>query len=390
MSFRRTLVLGTASVVGVATLILAPAPALAAQPPSAPASGQHDDSLRDLGAKSGLRIGTAVSPAGLADPEYRELIADQFSSVTAENEMKWETLEPVRGQYNWGPADRLVEFAKQNHQLVRGHVLLWQNQLPAWLTQGVADGSIDKDELREILKQHVYNTVGHFKGKIWHWDVVNEAFTDDWETGSAPSGVHPERFWVKHLGPEILSDVFRWAHDADPKAKLYYNDYAIEHIGQKSNALYEWTKQQLAAGVPIHGMGFQTHLSTEYGFPGGFQRNLQRFADLGLDVALTEVDIRTFVDSPETQEPLTPALQQQQEDYWRQTIEACLAVRECVSYTVWGVSDAQSWVPGWFQGMGSALLWDEHLQPKPQYFDVQEVLATTDAEHRTGWGAGRN
>ncbi|WP_210480242.1 endo-1,4-beta-xylanase [Naasia sp. SYSU D00948] len=384
------MVLGTASVVGAATLVLGGVPAYAAAPHSTPASHQHDDSLRDLGAEYGLRIGTAVSPAGLQDPEYREIIAEEFSSVTAENEMKWETLEPVRGEYNWGPADELVEFAKENHQLVRGHVLLWQNQLPAWLTEGVADGTIGTEELREILRQHVYNVVSHFKGDIWHWDVVNEAFVDDWETGDFESGIHPERFWVQHLGPEILADVFRWAHDADPKAVLFYNDYAIEHMGQKSDALYAWVQEQLAAGVPIEGIGFQTHLSTEYGFPGGFQENMQRFADLGLDIALTEVDVRTFVDSPETQEPLTPALQQQQEDYWRQTIEACLAVRECVSYTVWGVSDEQSWVPGWFTGMGSALLWDENLERKPQYYVVQDVLETADAKHRTGRGAGRN
>jgi endo-1,4-beta-xylanase len=393
VSFRRTLTVGAAGLVGAASLVLAPLPAFAAQPHSAPASHKPGDSLRDLAAESGLRIGTAVNPAGLASQKYRKLIANEFSSVTAENEMKWETLEPVRGQYNWGPADELVTFAEENGQLVRGHVLLWQNQLPGWLTAGVADGSIDKDELREILKQHVYDVVTHFKGRIWQWDVVNEAFTDDWETGDFPSGVHPGRFWVANLGEEILADVFRWAHDADPDALLFYNDYAIEHYGQKSNALYAWVQEQLAAGVPIDGIGFQTHLSTEYGFPGGepggFAGNMQRFADLGLNVAITEVDVRTDV-QPGTNTPLTPALQAQQEDYWRKTMEACLQVQECISYTVWGVSDDQSWVPSTFPGKGAALLWNEKLKRKPQYFDVKEVLATTDAEPRIQLPAGLN
>jgi endo-1,4-beta-xylanase len=390
VSLKRTLVLGTASLVGACTLFLGASPAFAAAPPTNP-SPQHSDSLRDLAAQDGLRIGTAVNPSELGSATYESLIADQFSSVTPENEMKWETLEPVRGQYNWAPADKLVAFAKANHQLVRGHTLLWQNQLPGWLTQGVADGSISKAELRDILKKHITEVVSHFKGQIWQWDVVNEAFADTWNDPN--SGVEENHFWVKNLGPEILADAFRWAHEADPKALLFYNDYAIEDWGVKSTAVYDWVKQQKAAGVPIDGVGFQTHLSTEYGFPDynghTMQQNLQRFADLGLKVAETEVDVRTDV-TPGTNTPLTPELQQQQRDYWKKTLQACLAVRECISYTVWGVSDNQSWVPSTFPGKGAALLYDDQVQAKPQFSDLQEVLATTDAAHRTGLGAGRN
>jgi endo-1,4-beta-xylanase len=401
VSLRRTIVLGTASVVGACTLLLGASPAFAAGASGTAHSWHHNESLRELAAEDGLRIGTAVNPSELASSSFRSLIADQFSTVTPENEMKWETVEPVRGQYNWAPADKLVAFAKANHQLVRGHTLMWHNQLPGWLTSGVSNGTIGKAELRDILKKHVTDEVTHFKGKIWQWDVANEAFADT--SDNPKSGINPNRFWVKNLGPDILADVFRWAHAADPKALLFYNDYAIEDWGVKSTAIYDWVKAQKAAGVPIDGIGFQTHLSTQYGFPdyGGhtMQQNLQRFTDLGLKVAETEVDIRTDVQrvpndtstpAKYTNTPLTPALQQKQQDYWKRTLQACLAVRGCISYTVWGVSDNQSWVPSTFPGKGAALLYDEKVQPKPQFFDLQHVLATTDAPHRGGEQAERD
>jgi endo-1,4-beta-xylanase len=389
VTFRRTLLLGAASVVGACSLLLAPAVAIAA--PSSNAVGTHTDSLRDLGARVGLRVGTAVNPTELSSARYSSLIADQFSTVTPENEMKWETVEPTRGHYNWAPADRLVAFAKANHQLVRGHTLVWHNQLPSWLTTGVANGSIGKDELRAILKKHITDEVSHFKGKIWQWDVVNEAFHDTWEEDGDPS---PSRFWVNHLGAGILADAFRWAHAADPKALLFYNDYAIEDVNTKSTNILSWMKGLKAQGVPIDGIGFQTHLDTQYGVPGDFTQDMQRFADAGFKVAVTEADVRTDV-VPGTNTPTAghghtaDENQKLQEANWKQTIDSCLAVRACISYTVWGVSDDQSWVPSTFPGEGAALLYDANLQPKPQYFVVQHELATTDAAHRTGEGAGR-
>jgi endo-1,4-beta-xylanase len=199
---------------------------------------------------------------------------------------------------------------------------------------------------------------------------------------------------VQNLGEGILADAFRWAHAADPKALLFYNDYAIEDVNTKSTAILNWMKGLKAQGVPIDGIGFQTHLDTQYGVPTDFTANMKRFADADFKVAETEVDVRTDV-APGTNTVTAghgnTAAENQKlaEANWKQTIDSCLAVRACISYTVWGVSDDQSWIPGVFPGEGSALLWDEHLQPKPQYFVVQHELATTDAAHRTGRGAGR-
>ncbi|GAA1810332.1 endo-1,4-beta-xylanase [Planosporangium flavigriseum] len=346
------------------------------------------DSLRDLAARVGLRMGTAVTPFELDNAAYRAITAQQFSSVTPGNEMKWQVVEPTRGTYDWSAGDRLVDFARRNHQLVRGHVLLWHNQLPDWLTSGVADGTISDAQLRALLHKHVTDQVTHYKGRIWQWDVANEFFTD----GDA-STLNAGDFWVAHLGPGIIADAFRWAHQADPTALLFYNDYNIEGVNAKSDAVYTFVRDLRAHGVPIHGVGLQAHLATQYGFPYQMRQNLQRFADLGLKVAVTEADVRTPVkkdaNGQYTDEPLTPQAQAAQESYWAQSLQACLAVRECISYTAWGFGDANSWVPSWFVGEGAALLYDRNLNPKPQYNALRDILTHTAAPHRSGRGAGR-
>ena len=144
------------------------------------------DSLRSLAAPIGLRIGTAIIPFDLDHPDYAQIAADQFSSVTPGNEMKWETVEPTRGTYDWSGGDRLVRFAQQHGQLVRGHTLVWHNQLPSWLTQGVGDGTISNAELRNLLRKHIVDEVSHFRGKIWQWDVANEFFANAWDPQPAP------------------------------------------------------------------------------------------------------------------------------------------------------------------------------------------------------------
>ncbi|MEO6715228.1 MAG: endo-1,4-beta-xylanase, partial [Mycobacteriales bacterium] len=257
-----------------------------------------DRPLRELAQRHKLYMGTAVDMNALAsDPQYRELVASQFSSVTPENVMKWETLEPTRGTYDWSAADALVDFAEQHDQVVRGHVLVWQNQLPGWLTSGVNDGTISDAQLRELLQKHITDVVSHFKGRIAHWDVVNEAASDPWDS---PSNIHYKGFWAQHLGSTFIADAFRWARAADPKALLFYNDYNLEAFGNegpsdKTFFVYTMVKQLLADGVPIDGVGSQGHLGTQYGNYSALQIStaLNRFTDLGLAVAMTEVDVRS-------------------------------------------------------------------------------------------------
>ena len=369
-----------AGALALASLAVVPGTALAAPtPPADPTASQHSavigkNTLRSLAEEAGIEFGVAVNTDLLANNgKYRHIVNTQYSSVTAENVMKWEALNPAPGVYDWAAAEELIANAEANGQVVRGHTLVWHNQLPTWLTTG----DYSAEELRAILENHVRKVAGHFAGRIQQWDVVNEIFNDD------AAGSFRETIWYQAYedlglpGEQYVADVFRWAHQADPQALLFYNDYNLEFTGPKSNAAYAFVQKLLAAGVPIHGVGFQGHLDTQYGFPD-LQDNLERFAELGLQVALTEVDVRTFVtkkpNGTYTNTPADPAEGAEQVDYWVRTLEACLAVEACKSYTVWGVSDANSWIPGWFTGQGAGLLFDMHSNPKPQYEALREVL----------------
>jgi endo-1,4-beta-xylanase len=333
-----------------------------AQPASASAPADTGaPPLRALAERAGVRIGTAVDMTALAeDRTYRRSTVREFNSVTAENVMKWESVEPQRGVYDWKAADDLVRFARKNGQVVRGHTLVWHSQLPAWLTTGVADGSIDAAELRGILRNHITTEVKRYKGKIQQWDVVNEVFEED---GSLRNSI-----WLQKLGPSYIADAFRWAHAADPKAKLFLNDYNVEGINAKSTAYYELAKRLRAEGVPVQGFGAQGHLAIQYGFPGDVPENLARFARLGMQTAFTEVDVRMIL--PADEEKLAT-----QATYFRGLLDACLGTRSCKSFTVWGYTDKYSWVPGVFEGQGAATLMDEGFEVKPAYGAVGEGLA---------------
>ena len=222
--------------------------------------------------------------------------------VTPGNEMKWQVVEPTQGTFDWSGADNLVAFAKANHQLVRGHTLCWHNQLPDWLTTGVSSGTISKSQLSSLLQQHIYTEVGRYRGRIWQWDVCNEFLTD-----SNPSGLNPNDFWIANLGPGVIANAFRWARQADPNVLLFYNDYNIggeDGSNAKADAAYALVQQLLDQHVPIDGVGNQGHLDTQYGWsPQRLQEDIERYASLGLKVAITEADVRTFVDNATDQVP---------------------------------------------------------------------------------------
>jgi endo-1,4-beta-xylanase len=296
--------------------------------------------------------------------------------------MKWGVVEPTQGQFDWSGADRLVAFAEQHDQLVRGHTLMWHNQLPTWLTTGVSDGTISKTQLKDLLQQHIFTEMSRYKGKIWQWDVANEFFTD-----ANPSTINPNDFWISNLGTDILPQAFRWAREADPHALLFYNDYNIageDGTNAKSDAVYAWLTQMKSEGVPIDGVGNQGHLDTQFGFPTQMAQDLKRYASLGLKTAITEADVRTFVNSATDQVPTDHLATFAQPYEFSQMLKAALAVPECISFTVWGFGDADSWVPGFFTGEGYATLYDVNLQPKPAFSDLQQDLrlAAFGAPHR--------
>ena len=361
-----------AAVLASALILPTAAPAFAAPDHRSQAPGiQKQDTLRWV-APQDLKIGTAVAGGGHHetqsypapfpnDKEYLQHLGAEFSSVSPENQLKWEFVHPERNTYRFAEMDAIVRFAQENKQVVRGHTLFWHSQNPAWLEEG----DFSKDELRAILKEHIQTVVGRYAGQIQQWDVANEIFNGDGTLRTT------DNIWIRELGPEIIADAFRWAHEADPKAKLFFNDYGVESINAKSNAYLELIPRLQAQGVPVDGFAIQGHLSTRYGFPGDLQANLQRFDDLGLETAITEIDVR--MDVAAGTKP-TDAQLAKQASYYQRALDACISVDECNSFTIWGFTDKYSWVPVFFSGEGEAtVMWNDFTR-KPAYYALQDSL----------------
>ena len=259
--------------------------------------------------------------------------------------MKWEALEPEPGVYDYAAADRLVQFARANNQKVRGHMLVWHNQNPAWLTEDAYTPA----QLREILRKHVIETARHFRGKIWHWDVVNEIFNDD--------GTWRDTIWYRNLGPGYVADAFRWAHRADPNARLYLNDYNNEGLSPKSDAYYALVKQLKAEGVPVQGYGVQGHLAVQYGFP------VHHPAE---PAALRETRAGHRVHRGRRADAAAGGPDQGAGPGagFHHAAAGLPAGRRCVSYTLWGFTDRYSWVPGVFDRPGLGHPADRRPDPR--------------------------
>jgi endo-1,4-beta-xylanase len=311
--------------------------------------------LNQLAQAKGKYFGSATDNPELSDSAYTAILGSaEFGQITPGNSMKWDATEPQQNVFNFTGGDAVVAFAKAHNQIVRGHNLLWHQQLPSWLT----NGSWSATQLTSILQNHIANVAGHYKGQLYAWDVVNEPFNDD--------GTYRSDLWYNTLGTGYIATALRAARAADPNAKLYINDYNIDGTGAKADAMYNLVKSLKQQGVPIDGVGFQGHLAIQYGFPTNMQQNFQRFADLGVDVAVTELDVRM-------QLPADANKVATQATYYTNVVKACLAVTRCVGITIWDYTDKYSWIPGVFSGEGSALPWDQNLAKKP---DVYGAIST--------------
>lgn len=287
--------------------------------------------------------GVALRADRLGDSAYAETAARLFASVTPENEMKWLSTEPQPGQFSFAAGDRIADFAHAHRMRVHGHALIWHLQAPAWV-----DGS------PEVMRRHIEGVVGHYRGRVAEWDVVNEALSDE-------GGFRPTPF-LRAQGPEYIAAAFRIAHAADPGARLVYNDYGAESPDTpKGQALYRLVEGLRKLHVPIDAVGFQTH-ATPALIPG-FVDQLRRIAALGVDVELTEVDVRLPA------HPSRADLDAQAVAY-RRIVDACVSVARCRAITFWGLDDGDSWIPEFYPGSGSALLLDDKLRPKPAYAAV--------------------
>ncbi|KAJ3557942.1 hypothetical protein NM688_g1203 [Phlebia brevispora] len=307
-------------------------------------------------AKGKLYFGTATDNNELSDTAYTAILDDHnmFGQITPANSMKWDATEPSRGTFTFANGDVIANLAKSNGQLLRGHNCVWYNQLPSW----VSSGGFNSATLTSIIQTHCSTLVGHYKGQVW--DVVNEPFNDD--------GTWRSDVFYNTLGQSYVSIALQAARTADPNAKLYINEYNIEYAGAKATAMMNLVKSLKSSGVPLDGIGLQCHFIVG-DVPTGLQSILQQFVALGVEVAITELDIRMTL-------PATNALLQQQEKDYQTVISACAAVEGCVGVTVWDFTDKYSWVPNTFSGQGEACPWDANLQKKPAYSGIV-----------AGWGA---
>ncbi|SDM81751.1 endo-1,4-beta-xylanase [Actinacidiphila guanduensis] len=350
----RTAALAATMAVTTTTVLalLAATPAQAASP------------LRSLAEGKGKYFGTALTTGDLNVSQETAIAGTQFDMVTPGNEMKWDTTEPSNGSYNFGPGDQIVSWAQSHNERVRGHNLVWHSQLPGWVS------SLPLNQVQGAMESHITTEVNHYKGKIYAWDVINEPFNED---GSLRQDV-----FYKAMGSGYLADAIRTAHAADPNAKLYINDYNIEGENAKSNALYSLAQSLLSQGVPLGGIGLESHFVLGQ-VPSTMQANIQRFANLGLDVAVTELDDRI-------QLPASSANLQQQATDYSTVVKDCLAVSRCVGVSQWGVDDGHSWIPGTFPGYGAATMYDSNYQPKPAYNAT--VTALGGSSTGTGGSSG--
>ena len=312
-------------------------------------------------------IGVAVSPRSIAGPDSA-LIIRQFNSLTPENAMKMGPIHPEEGRYYWKDADAIVDFAQRHGMRVRGHNLCWHEQTPAWLFKDAT-----KEILLRRLKDHITTVVNRYKGKVYCWDVVNEAIADD---STAFLRNSP---WLRICGEEFIAKAFEYAHAADPNAQLFYNDYNTERP-EKRERVYRLLKQLVAAGVPITGVGLQGHWSIYEPDARDLQMTIDRFASLGLKVQITELDISIYpweknrrTRRPDEQDTFTPELEDRLTEKYNMIFSAFRANRDKLTgVTFWNVTDKHTWldtypVPG---RKNYPLLFDTVGQPKKAFYKV--------------------
>ncbi|WP_405143153.1 lectin [Sphaerisporangium sp. NBC_01403] len=328
---RRAVVAGALGVLGVTAALALPSTA-----------GAAAGTLGAAAAQSGRYFGAAIAAGHLNDSAYVATWDREFNAVTPENEMKWDATEPSRGSFRFTSADQIVSHAQSKGMKIRGHTLVWHGQLPSWVA------GLSASDLRTAMTNHINGVMGHYKGKIYAWDVVNEAFADGGAVGSLRSSV-----WTQKLGNGFIEEAFRAARAADPNAKLCYNDYNIDDANaNKTRGVYNMVRDFKARGVPIDCVGLQSHFGNP---PSNYQANIAQFAALGVDVQITELDVGGSGST--------------QADAYRRVTQACTAVPRCTGITVWGITDKYSWRSG-----ETPLLFDGNYTAKAAYTSVLNAL----------------
>src|SRR3984893_6618454 len=331
--------------------------------------GTFAQTLRDDADKRRILVGAAVNPRLFAEAPYASTLAREFNMVEPENVMKWGAIRPAQDKFNFGPGDEVVAFAQAHGMKVRGHCLLWSEHNPSWLSKG----TFTPEQLSELLREHITTVMKHYSGRVFAWDVVNEAFL-------ANGAIEPSIWYdgpgigFAGKGTAYIEQAFRWARAADPKALLFYNDYDTEGLNPKSDAVYAMVKDFKRRGVPIDGVGIQAHIfSFDMKGISSLAANLARLTRLGVQVHITEMDVALPLDA--NRSLMDHAGLARQADIYRFVATACLQQPACTAFQTWGFTDKYSWIPGFTKGAkGKALLFDQSYAPKPAYEALREVL----------------
>ena len=326
-------------------------------------------SLRQAADREGILVGTAVRSEQLSEPAYAATLAREFNMVEPEDAMKWWVLRPNANSFDFRQGDELVSFALAHGQKVRGHCLVWGRNNPDWLTQA----HFTTRELSQLLHEHIRRTMQHYTGRVFAWDVVNEALDEN--------GNLRDSIWYNQPGigfsarkSQYIEQIFRWAHKADPKALLFYNEAEGEGLNRKSDAIYALVKDFRRRGVPIHGVGLQMHVPMLDANIQQLAANIARLTALGVMVHITELDVSLPVDSAGRahEDDLN-----RQADIYRGILRACLNSVGCTAIQTWGFTDKYSWIGSHsHHERGQALPFDRMYRPKAAYRTVLEELVT--------------
>lgn len=323
--------------------------------------------------KNYFPIGVAVNPRMVQPGPDAELIKAQFNSMTPENAMKMGPIHPEENQYNWKDADAIADFAKQNNIKLRGHTLCWHNQTPRWFFTDSTGKTVSREVLLARLKRHITDVMGHYKGRIYAWDVVNEAVPD---TGT---GIYRKSKFYEIIGEDYIEKAFQYAHEADPSAQLFYNDYNTE-TASKRDKIYQVLKKLKDKGVPINGVGLQAHWSIYEPTAQELEESINKFASLGLKIQFTEVDVSVYPKEHERRarrdtdkSEFTPEMVDKQAAHYKMLFEVFRKHRDKITgVTFWNLTDKYSWldnfpVPG---RKDYPLLFDQNGKPKKAFEGV--------------------
>ena len=353
---------------------------------AAAAAAQQPQSLKQA-YRGDFYVGAALNEAEITGQDQRDdaIVLEQFNSISPENALKWETVNPQPGQYDFSLGDQYVAFGVKHHMWIVGHNLVWHNQVPAWVFRDKDGKLLTRDALLARMKEHIFKEVGRYKGKIQSWDVVNEALNED--------GTLRQSLWYKIVGPDYIAKAFEYAHEADPKAQLTYNDYNLANPPKLAGVI-RLVKELKAQGVPIDCVGIQDHDHLDSPTPEQEDAAIRAIAATGVKVAISELDINVLpwpgmgntaeVTMHMAADPkMNPwphgfpqDMQQKLTDQYVALFRVFYKDRADISrVTFWGVTNAQSWLNDWpIPGRTNyPLLFDREGKPVPAYYAILKV-----------------